>query len=477
MISRIELKNFMSHAHTVIEPAQGLTVLVGENNSGKSAIINALQVLCKNISGDYMVRHGEKECLIRVDSSEGNTLVWRRKGKTVSYNINGRDVHRLGGSVPDDLHELLRLPNVESENDSFDIHFGEQKDPIFLLNSTPSKRATFFASSSDTIKLIEMQTQHKNKVKDAKKRESALAHEEEVYKKRLETLAPVEDIGKRLEHLEAEYENINRALEQIGLLEQRIGGLEKARHNHLVYNQTVLAVQDLVPPPELEDTQQISRLINNIIHQYAQIDKSRAIAGVAEKLDAPPVLEDTAPLGRLVRDLSKQEGKSSYWHLKSHLISGLESPPELFASRELANHISKLETLSREAELENQRVGVLDSCTDPPALHDPMELQELITRMQRAYSHQDYLRSADSCLFDLHHPPEMQDTSSVQDLIKRIEQAGRECEKRRNDLQNAEKDFKQAEEKLREHISNTEICPTCGQKMDPEHILNLNVVE
>ena len=36
MITRIELTNFMSHKHTVIEPAAGLTVLVGPNNIGKS---------------------------------------------------------------------------------------------------------------------------------------------------------------------------------------------------------------------------------------------------------------------------------------------------------------------------------------------------------------------------------------------------------------------------------------------------------
>ena len=41
MIRRIKLVNFMSHANTVIEPADGLTILVGQNNCGKSAIVAA----------------------------------------------------------------------------------------------------------------------------------------------------------------------------------------------------------------------------------------------------------------------------------------------------------------------------------------------------------------------------------------------------------------------------------------------------
>jgi hypothetical protein len=37
MITRIELTNFMSHVHTVIEPAAGLTVLLGPNNCGSES--------------------------------------------------------------------------------------------------------------------------------------------------------------------------------------------------------------------------------------------------------------------------------------------------------------------------------------------------------------------------------------------------------------------------------------------------------
>jgi recombinational DNA repair ATPase RecF len=78
MISRIELYNFMSHAHTVIEPAAGLTVLVGPNNCGKSAIVSALQILCENDKGDYMVRHGEDECRIVLVTDDGHRRGERR---------------------------------------------------------------------------------------------------------------------------------------------------------------------------------------------------------------------------------------------------------------------------------------------------------------------------------------------------------------------------------------------------------------
>ena len=44
MIRRITLINFMSHVNSVIDLADGLTVLVGPNNSGKSTLLQAAMV-------------------------------------------------------------------------------------------------------------------------------------------------------------------------------------------------------------------------------------------------------------------------------------------------------------------------------------------------------------------------------------------------------------------------------------------------
>ena len=85
MIQRIHLHNFMSHADSVIELAEGLTVLVGPNNSGKSAVVEALRTLCNNESGKYAVRHGERECSVAGATDDGHRVEWRRSGNTVSY--------------------------------------------------------------------------------------------------------------------------------------------------------------------------------------------------------------------------------------------------------------------------------------------------------------------------------------------------------------------------------------------------------
>ena len=135
MLRKITLKNFMSHSETVVELADGLTVLTGPNNCGKSAIVAALQTLATNGRTTHVKRHGEKSASVEVETSEGDCVQWERKGNTVKYVINGEDVHRVGQSVPEGLHEILKLDRVDlgtgKSTDRYDIHFGEQNRLCF----------------------------------------------------------------------------------------------------------------------------------------------------------------------------------------------------------------------------------------------------------------------------------------------------------------------------------------------------------
>ena len=199
MITRIELKNFMSHEHTVIEPAAGLTVLVGPNNCGKSAVVAALQILSSNENSTYVLRHGAKECSVKIETDDGHAIEWRRKNSP-SYVVDGKTFDRLRGSgLPDELHAALRLPKVEAgDSTDFDVHFGTQKSPIFLLGGSPANAARFFASSSDAIRLVEMQKRHKDKLVIAQREKIRLEAEAKKVNAALGTLEPVVDIEQRL---------------------------------------------------------------------------------------------------------------------------------------------------------------------------------------------------------------------------------------------------------------------------------------
>ena len=57
MICKIVLSNFMAHTKTELELADGLTVLVGPNNIGKSTVAVALKILARNSNSNFVMQH------------------------------------------------------------------------------------------------------------------------------------------------------------------------------------------------------------------------------------------------------------------------------------------------------------------------------------------------------------------------------------------------------------------------------------
>lgn len=342
MIKRIELINFMSHRHTVIEPAKGLTVIVGENNTGKSALISALQVLCRNAPGDYMVSHGERECIIRVVTEEEDEIEWKRKNRTVSYVINGTDIHRLGGGVPDALHERLRLGLVETEGDPFEIHFGEQKKPIFLLNESPSRRATFFASSSDTIKLIEMQNLHRRNVQDAKTLENELVRREAELHDRMGKLVSIDALGQFIDDLEKQYGDIADDMDAAVRLYEKIDALEYAREVVSRFIAMASATAFLSPPPSFSDTAGIKDLIEKIVALSIRRDKNADRIEAYRPLAPPPEMADVSTVGAIIRRFEKGLSDVMYYEVAAGSVSMLTPPPEMADVDWLRNHIRKM---------------------------------------------------------------------------------------------------------------------------------------
>ena len=85
MIRKIVLSNFMAHAHTEIRLAEGLTVLVGPNNIGKSTIAVALKILARNTNSNFVLQHDQKECSISVETSEGHSIQWMKRKNIISF--------------------------------------------------------------------------------------------------------------------------------------------------------------------------------------------------------------------------------------------------------------------------------------------------------------------------------------------------------------------------------------------------------
>ena len=129
MLKKITLVNFMSHERTELELHQGVNVLVGPNNCGKSAIVEALRAVCEHTKRNFMIRHGEKRCHVIVETIEGDVIEWQRTKTSAKFLLNDEEIARIGrGELPAKLHQLLRMPKVRSQDKKglFDVHLGLQ---------------------------------------------------------------------------------------------------------------------------------------------------------------------------------------------------------------------------------------------------------------------------------------------------------------------------------------------------------------
>jgi exonuclease SbcC len=350
MIRRIELVNFMSHEHTVIEPSDGLTVLVGPNNCGKSAVVAALQILAHNDTSTYVMRHGEKETRVVVHTDDGHEIEWRRKKSGgPSYTVDGKLFDRLGKStVPEEVSDALRLARVTAGSESspveFDLHFGEQKAPVFLIDRSGAQAAQFFASSSDAEKLVRMQARHKEKVRDAKRDRSRLAGEKAEIEETLDALAPVDEIETRVAEAERRYADIAEQEKGMGAGADLVARLSRTAARAELTSAETAALEALCEPPALHDTAALARLIGDLAAAARERERAGEVGEGLGPLSEPPRLSDPRELEHLINALEKRGTLVRHAGRRQEVIEALTPAPQEVDTGALAALISKLET-------------------------------------------------------------------------------------------------------------------------------------
>ena len=362
MIKRIELINFMSHAHTVIEPAVGTTVLAGPNNCGKSAVVVALQILCHNDTSTYVLKHEEKNCRIIVETNDGHVIEWsRKKNGSPKYLIDDRPYDRLGRSgVPPELHQVLRLPKVAADTSDFDIHFGEQKKPVFLLNDSPKAAAEFFASSSDSIRLVEMQALHKQNVRDAKREQKRLETERDEIEESLEKLGSIHDLHKQVEDCEKRFFNINlndERIESAGVFLQKYQATELELG---LLNAQAKGYSNLQSPPDYADESALQQLTESLELTQSQVDQNVAMNDAFGLLEHPPALSDETTLEELIEQLSITNATVNRLELDAGQLGRLTEFPQLQDLGPLNELIDATEAQIKKVERLNAELAAVD---------------------------------------------------------------------------------------------------------------------
>jgi energy-coupling factor transporter ATP-binding protein EcfA2 len=473
VIRRIELVNFMSHARTVIEPAEGLTVLVGPNNCGKSALVAALQILCNNDNSTYVTRHNERECSITIETDDGHAVQWCRKNNSPRYTIDGQSFDRLDrGGFPPSLHEVLRLPKVIAEGDrEFDVHFGEQKSPVFLVDKPGSYAAQFFASSSDAVSLVEMQKRHQQKTADARRERLRLEAQAAKLASELGILSATDHIQATVSQLESQHSELGQLESKIEELTRDIHAIRQASESLARHATQAAALSGLNSPPALPDPQALAVIIDELTATKSTFGHQTARATRLSTLPACPAMANERQLSELVRDLQFTRLASNRLYDECAAMNELAPPPTIIESAPLRIAISQIGVLAQELQNSRQTLVVLQRLEAVPVLQDEAVLRADLRTLARATRLHQRTVAAHDCLATLPAIPEWADEREIDSAIRGLVGASASLSAHTQNTAQAEETLREAERLLRAWAEEQQVCPTCGSPLDANQLV------
>lgn len=259
MIQKIEIENFQSHKHTVVDLTNGVNIVVGSSDSGKTAIIRALRWAVWNRPlGDSFRSHwgGDTSVVLTTDTH----VVERFEGKHDHYklwplNEDGEkgdvlEFKAFGTEPPEEILDALNLSELNVQN---------QMDGPFLISNNPGEVSRHF-----------------NKIANIDKIDSALKAVES-WVRRIN-----QDIRSTKENIER-YENTLDEFEYLDKMEMDVEVLEEMNSQHKALANKASQLNNLVDSiekteEEIEDKSELLPLegqVNNLVSLYAEKNDGR----------------------------------------------------------------------------------------------------------------------------------------------------------------------------------------------------------
>lgn len=170
----IRAKNFEIIDDLELELKDGITVIVGASNNGKSSIIRLLRAILYNLNGDASIQQGQDAYTLGIIDNGSKVIVKRdmtASNKTV-YSVNGTILKKVGRNIVPEVEDALNIKVVDINKKKVELNFLKQMEYPFLIGETGSFIYDFLSSSSnqtDFSELLKLMKTDQKEISDNKK--------------------------------------------------------------------------------------------------------------------------------------------------------------------------------------------------------------------------------------------------------------------------------------------------------------------
>ena len=227
----LSLKDFQGHVETSLT-VEGLTVVLGPSDRGKSSVGRALKAALRNGITEGNVRLGSKEARVALSLKDHEIETSRSAKGSSTYVVDGAEFAKLGGAIPPVMADWGYQP-VEVNGVTIDPIFAGQFDAQFLLSSSPAETSAVLNAFASTERLDKGRKALKSEISDvdakAKALGSQISSQEVLVADLTEKATTAEDLRITLSQQMAVARTLNQKLKALRTLYDTSVGIQQVQ--------------------------------------------------------------------------------------------------------------------------------------------------------------------------------------------------------------------------------------------------------
>ncbi|PSL51259.1 exonuclease SbcC [Salsuginibacillus halophilus] len=468
-IKKLRLENFQSHEDTTVEMTNGLNVIAGESDSGKTAVIRALRWLLFNQPrGTDFIRSGANVCRVTADFADGTKIIRERTTSKNSYHITNPDgstepYESFGARVPAAVIEAHGMQPLAVDNDeTLHLQIAQQLEPPFLIENTAGSKAKVIGRisgahyidmalrglNSDTASL-------KQSIKKEKENEDRLENALAPYENLDEHKRTLEKARQRFEALQQK-EDVLRQLKQHQLKLKELKGIRTSVQKELHDLQFIEEAAPKLENLQLQKQTLLALKQRQSRYQHVQTEQ-KTWQKTKEKAETALSLEEKA--AAIERNVTQRrhffELKQTYSNM---ILKFNEEQERLRNAQQIEAQAARVEqaeqTLTKKMKFESLRTKLTSVTKERNDVH------QHYTKLKQTANAEKQLEEAESRLIS---------RRKLQQKHEALEEVKSRKKRGRSYIHELQAEVDRQQEAYESLLKQLGTCPLCGQALTPKH--------